>query len=556
MRSTKIKYTAAALLFLQLFTGVLLAQNLPRESIASHLSERFLLAGENLWFSVMVSNQHDLPGKQISNRAFVELIDASGRSVARSKVLLEEGNGSGMFVLPDTLPTGIYHLIAYTSWLRNFGEGHFSISGILVVRPGDEFKTSQGAADDKAESGKKAASEEIVFQMSKSLFQTREKVKVKLSLQDTGSAIAAVAIRRKEPLLNNYSATDFPQFTHPEVIDYLPDYKGILLSGYVRNKQNKEPLAKHEIYLSFPGENVEIKRTVSGDEGKFRFLLNPETGVKDLVFSLQSENAGIWLDEHFARNAGLEFTGSLFLDKNQEDYFTEKFINRQLQEKFDQSDTAPAPVNDTVENYIFYSNPYQVLKPENYIELDSLHEYFYELIPTVHIKRRNKAYQMYLTNPETNYSVGDHPALFIDGVYYPYPGELMKLDVKKIERIEVIPEVYYYRRMAFDGIVSVFTKNRQFMDVPMQPNMYRIFYQPADEFPEFNPKNYSENTTDPNIPDLRWLLHWQPRVEIEKDNPAVIQFYTGDLKGEFEISVTGIGHKGETIKSHQNFRVE
>src|SRR6056297_91492 len=115
------------------------AEDLPRETIVVHLSEHYLLAGEKVGFSVMVSNQKDLPGKQISNLAFVELLDASNQSVIRQKLLLKNGIGSGVISLPDTLSTGIYSLVAYTSWLKNFGEKYFSVSQILVVKPGGDF---------------------------------------------------------------------------------------------------------------------------------------------------------------------------------------------------------------------------------------------------------------------------------------------------------------------------------------------------------------------------------------------------------------------------------
>jgi hypothetical protein len=44
--------------------------------------------------------------------------------------------------------------------------------------------------------------------------------------------------------------------------------------------------------------------------------------------------------------------------------------------------------------YRFYKDPTQVIIPEDYIQLDSLHEYFYELIPSVQLSWKNNKYTM------------------------------------------------------------------------------------------------------------------------------------------------------------------
>ena len=274
-----------------------------------------------------------------------------------------------------------------------------------------------------------------------------------------------------------------------------------------------------------------------------------------MVFTFQSEDAGIWLEERFIGNTDFVFPDSLVLDSNQLNYFTQKFINRQLREKFGRNNISEMESVDTTD-YIFYSKPHQVLKLEDYIQLDSIHEYFYELIPTVHIKPRNNNYQVYLTNPKTNYRVGEKPALFIDGVYYPFPDDLMKVQPKEVERVEVIPNVYYYRKMTFDGIISVFTRDRDFMDVPLQPNMFRMFYEIAEPSPNYFPKKNAEIKTDSNLPDLRWVLLWQPQTEITSGNSEIMEFFTSDVTGEFEISVLGITSGGEIIKGQQAFTVE
>lgn len=534
------------------------AEKIPRETIVVNLSEHYLLTGESAGFSLMVSNQKDLPGKQISSLGFVELLNTSGQSVVRQKVLLKNGTGSGVISLPETLPTGNYYFVAYTSWLRNFGEENFSVTEIKVVRPGDDFSTTEINEEFKAINFvQQEAYKNLDLRLEKTFFSYREKVKLELIPGETfENAIVSLAVRKKEPAFTE-NGMGQPDPTHPvEQINFLPDYKGILLTGLLRNKQTGNPLPGQQVFLSFPGENVEIKHTATESDGRFRFLLEPVGGEKDLVFLTESENAGVWLDEKYSDSLNISIVSdSLVLNKHEVDFFTEKYINRQLQQKFNPREFFVDTVSDKISAYCFYDDPSQIIRIQDYIQLDSLHEYFYELIPTVNLSRKNKKYTMRISSSDKNYNFGNNPALFVDGVYYPYPGELMNTDAAKIDRIEVIPEVYYYRNLTFDGIVSVFSKNANFMDFPLLPNMTRVFYHLA-EVPKKLLLPHSKETVPSNIPDLRWLVYWNPEMKIESSNPVSVEFTTSDLKGEFEISLSGITGDGKIIRSYQTFTVE
>jgi hypothetical protein len=534
------------------------AENLPRESIVVQLSEQYLLAGEKVGFSVMVTNQKDLPGTQISNLAFVELLDNSSQSVIRQKIILENGIGSGVISLPDSLSTGIYSFVAYTSWLKNFGEKYFSVSQIMVVKPGDDFTPKKQNEDGKTyRKSQRLKNENLSLQLNKTTFSNREKVKVELNLEKAfDNAVVSVAVRKKEPAVAENGQVKSDSKLPVDKINFLPDYKGILLTGFLRNKETNQPMPGQQVFMSFPGESVEIKHTISEGSGRFRFLLEPAAGEKDMVFLAPSENIGIWLEDKFCDSLNIAALGSFVPDMKTDSFFTEKYINWQLQKKFQQENSATAGSDpEKYKPFLFYDDPAQVLKSEDYIQLDSLHEYFYELIPSVQLTRKNKKYLMRFSNSEKNYHFGNNPALFVDGVYYPYPGELMKTDATKIDRIEIIPEIYYYRDLTFDGIVSVFSKDTDFMDFQLLPNMTRVFYNLAEPAKKLQLPHLGDGIPS-NIPDLRWLIFWNPEIEIERSSSKTLEFAASDVKGEFEISVSGITDEGKIIRAHQTFTVE
>lgn len=558
MKQIRIKYYLLIFLALVVTVQPANAEKLPGETIVTQLSGQHLLAGENLWFSVMVSNEKELPGKQISNLVFVEILNSSNQSVIRKKVLLEEGTGAGMIALPESVPSGMYYFVAYTSWMKNFGVESFSISEIMVVQPGDELNINNQTPG-AVSSGKinQPAAANLSVQLNKQTYANREEVKLEFQLVPGSTASrVSVAVRKKEPPIKEDRWSQSAAGLTAKKIKFLPDYKGLLLTGFVRNKLNNQPIANQEVFLSFPGENVEVKKTISEENGRFRFLLEPETGEKDMVFYAPFENAGIWLDERFADTLNIAGTSNLLEPRRKQvDFFTEKYINYQLRERFGLLKIKTDTAQNREKNYCFYDEPYQVLQLKDYIQLDSLHEYFYELIPSVHLSRKNKKYVMRLTNPVTHYTVGNNPAIFIDGVYYPNPGALMNVDADRIDRIEVIPEVYYYRDMTFDGIVSVFTKDAGFIDIPLLPNMTRVFYDLTEKDIIKRPLQ-QETEKASNVPDLRWLIYWTPELPIDAGHSSVVRFSTSDLTGEFEVLVKGITDSGEKIQAYTTFKVE
>ncbi len=72
---------------------------------------------------------------ELSRIAFIELVNDRNAPVLRKKILLEHGAGEGEFVLPDDLASGIYTVLTYTNWLKNFGETSFNRENIVIVNP-------------------------------------------------------------------------------------------------------------------------------------------------------------------------------------------------------------------------------------------------------------------------------------------------------------------------------------------------------------------------------------------------------------------------------------
>ncbi len=94
--------------------------NFPWEEVFVHTDRDEYMAGETMWFN---SRVFEKPGIKLSDRSrllYFEVLNWANRPVVRKRILINEGSGPGMALLPDTLSSGDYTVRAYTNWMKNF----------------------------------------------------------------------------------------------------------------------------------------------------------------------------------------------------------------------------------------------------------------------------------------------------------------------------------------------------------------------------------------------------------------------------------------------------
>jgi len=246
------------------------------------------------------------------------------------------------------------------------------------------------------------------------------------------------------------------------------------------------------------------------------------------------------------------------LDQQAVSYLKEKFINYQVQARFKKSYSIKKPqIKTKKDSSVFYTKPYDLLELKNYINLDSLREYLYELVPSVKFSGRKGGAEIMIFDPVTMSYLEDKPGIFIDGILYDSFAEIAKIPIREIDRIAIIPATYYCKDFTFGGIIDIHTKKSDFNSVPLLPNMNRFIYPMADvsEWKILSP-DYSTPASQIRIPDFRYLLYWDPSVSAEKSGEAVVQFYTGDIKGKFIVKVVGISDKGEILQAENEIYID
>jgi len=538
----------------------------PREKIILHLSQESCFAGEVLWFRFYCTSPL-FPQTDISCLGFVELVSSENTALIRKKIDLLHGEGSGEFEIPSDLATGLYYISAYTSWMKNFGEDTFFRKQIVIVNPYQPFKST----NDSLNSGKslKEISKGIQFgktsvQTDKIRYLPRQKVRVtivqgNLSGRDF-SGSCSVSVRRKEPALKYFTANRHELKGHEDSRGrlYLPDHDGIVLSG-ILSDQSGNGIGNALLYMSFPGPGTDIDSYVTGNDGEFNFLLKRGEGEEDIVITMPGMDQKISLAEPFW-NGFRNPPGNAIvsLDAVAVKYFRERFTCLQLQKKFNTQTIIKNGGTKVVrDSSVFYLKPFQTIYPDNYIKLDSLGEYFHELIPSVRLNGRKSEYILKIADPRSMDFLNEKPAVFLDGVLFDDIAAIASYPPSEIYSITVLPESYYYRDMSFGGIIDIHTKKSDFNGVKAPGNMTRFIYPKAvtSEY-RYLSVDYSVTSVADRTPDLRYLLAWEPYLRTDSTGVASFELYSGDVKGTFEVEVAGLTEKGEIFNAGCEFQVE
>ncbi len=105
-----------------------------KEHLLIQTNDDIFIPGESLLIAVRCldgNNQYS----HLSRVVYIELIDSDDNSVVREKLTLEKGKASGSIYMPSYLKTGIYTLVSYTRWMKNYSYKKFPKMEIRVINP-------------------------------------------------------------------------------------------------------------------------------------------------------------------------------------------------------------------------------------------------------------------------------------------------------------------------------------------------------------------------------------------------------------------------------------
>ncbi|MFP4469825.1 MAG: hypothetical protein ACLFPE_04045 [Bacteroidales bacterium] len=519
------------------------------ESAVLFTDRELYLSGEYIWFSCFIklngNPQIHSPGKIL----YVELLDRNQRAVQKGKFLIKENTGSGSMQIPAEALSEIYFLRAYTQFMKNDGPEHFACVPLTVVNP--EYSLPPAGKGPSEEIPDAEVSGELRIETNKSIFDSREKVEVKLHQDGKGLAKVCVSVVRHG---TGQSAKDKPtrgiasSGEESRNLFWVPDIRGVSFSGFLREKSTGSPISGKEVYLSVMGESPILHITETHSNGSFIFSLDELLQTKEINMEFKNGTGSdieILINNDFSIEPCTLPQKAFTVDSTLGNILTEMYINLQTGLAFNRSQVHyAAPVEK--ENMLFGKYDFSV-RPDDYIDLESLEEVFYEIVGPVSIRKSGTGEKYFMV---ANYESGrmlDNDLLLLDNVPVFDVDELLKIPPTNIERIDVINRPYFLGSKMLENVILITTKTSDFGGFQFPAESIFLEFLLLSPETSFEPQIYQtpEQLTS-TVPDFRTLLYWNPLIVLDGETPA-LELFTADNTGQYDIVVRGITDQGKVI---------
>ena len=521
------------------------------------------LVGETIYFKLYNLNTSNNTLSHLSKIAYIEIIDENKKSISKQKLLLLNGVANGDVFLPVELKTGVYKLIAYTSYMINQNVSNFFIDEITIVNPYQSLLSSNidNAETNTSQIFKITYNDDLELMLDKKTFSTREKVNLIINskLKDVRNNLS-ISIRKIDEFSNsnniNTNGFSSKNVNKNSLLNYkIPELRGEIISGKITTNNNLLSIENKTIALSITGENFATKIVRTNIKGEFNFILDQIPNNNNAIIQIMEDdrtNYQIQLTENKIDYSPLNFSKKVTISPKIKKIIENKSIANQIENAYFsiKKDT----VKEDVKIKSFY-HPYEkIIKLDEYTRFPSLKETIIEILPEVYFKEKNNHYNINIRSTENNI-VGTGVALtLIDGLVIQNAEELFEFDTRNIDRIEFVNKIYVYGPKVFNGIINFITKTNNYelkekgdyiLKTEIQRPLNKKYYYNQD---------YSDASKYERIPDYRYQLLWDPDLVIE--NEKTISFYTSDIKGQFEINIEGFTSDGKPVSVKEYFEVE
>jgi hypothetical protein len=527
-----------------------------QEDVIYFTDRDLYLSGETIWFTAFITTNTSMTKTAISKVLYVELYDKSSKVIQKAKFAIQENLCSGSLTIPNETLSEVYFLRAYTQFQRNRSISNFSYIPLSIVNP-ELTLTRSGAKSIQASMIQQTQQKTLTINTNKSKYSTREKVDLKLGSKEIENALVCISVIKQGTSIPYAKAkNDNTEITQSnDSIFWLPDVRGTSLSGFVRDKQSNLPAKNVDVYLSAFGESLIFHISETQENGSFIFPLDHLKRSQDIFVSIdpqQHTNMEVLINNDFSNQFSRLPDYPFRIDTSYEKLLTEMYINHQASTTFEiaySAEQADEPFTNLPSNYEI------VIRLNDYIELSSLEEVIYEIVPPVFVKSTKEEKYLSVANYATQ-QVSRAGLILLDNVPIFDVDELLKLAPANIESIEVINKPYYLGNHLLESIVSFKTKTGDFGGYKFPTESIFLEFQTLSLQQTFITPNYGIDSIKNNpLPDFRTSMYWNPELQLNATDTS-IGFYTSDARGHYDIIVRGITTTGEAIFGKAELVVE
>ena len=328
------------------------------------------------------------------------------------------------------------------------------------------------------------------------------------------------------------------------LVKFLPEIQGHLINGTLKGL-NGNPRINANVYLGVPGKRLQFYTSATDTIGHFVFNTKDFYGANEIV--VQTNTA--------VDTVSIIDIKSPYADRfNKFDYPIVDFKPNLLNEL--QNHSLSMQVQNAyfaqelkrhkalkVDSTTFFGKPDKSYKLDDYTRFEAMEDVLREYVSEVFVSKAQKDYQLKVLGKVD--FLNEKPLVLLDGVPYFSMNKVMEIDPKKIKKLDIIRDQYYYGPAKFEGILNFISFKPNFGSSYINPNAIVLDYEGMQMQREFyHPTYETELQLNSRLPDFRNVLYWAPSIKTDTKGKASFSFYSSDLEGNYVGVINGLSEEG------------
>jgi hypothetical protein len=299
---------------------------------------------------------------------------------------------------------------------------------------------------------------------------------------------------------------------------------------------------------------------MSDENGRFILTTSEVAGEKKEFFVTPEQEEGngleVRIDQEYDSRT-VAFPGGRFQLADDELELARKIaLHMQLSKAYMPADSAaesPAILKHSEGNRIpFYGTRVKRLLIDVYVRLPNLEEVFINLVPEVQFYRKQGKNRIRIMSDNNSIGVFS-PLIMMDHISVFDHESLLVLSPERIERIDLINEVYLKGNVSFGGVLAIYSRKGDMAGIDLPKGSYFFDYQ------SFNPQSSTSvppPSPDRRVPDTRNTIFWSGHLLLDKGSQMELPFRAPTVPGNYVVLIRGVSRAGEVFSASTTFRVE
>ena len=522
------------------------ARKTPKELVWLTLNKTTFFPSEYLYFNGHLLNAENLETSTVSQSIYIRLVSADQKYSEIKRVSISDGFGSGDWFISSELATGSYTLQAYSQWMLNWPESIFE-QEIHVINPYTNAKVSVEEPNILKTSA--TGSSNRLFEIDfKASYTARDSVTLSIRPTAEGSLInlpISVSVRKVGELNEPPVNLQIAKIDNSRLGDniYKPEHRGSSL----RLELNQDYINPETAIITQQGTNQLFTKMVKEGSTYSATIENLSTDYPVVLQEASKVTLADLVTFEPLPNANKKPLNSTYkkLSENQKSILLQRSIYNQIENnyfEFRPDSIIVKPAKDFL-SYL----PFKEYDLNEYNRFRSLKETIREIIPEVSVNTYKGTETVAVKQIQV--LPGYLPALLmIDGIQFASSEDLFQVDATLVDYIRVYTDPIVYGGKTYAGALLMDGNSSQ-------ADYFKTGALIPKSLLSESPKKYYNQThlADPNLPDFRTQLFWNPRMRINSNK--TIHLTTSEVKGTYTIQIQGLDGNGQPFYEEKSFTV-